>query len=212
MQGKIMRFLNSCVLGALLLAAPVAAQAGPIGIGDFSGSETVSTYDGLGLPFTNSAPVVIDGNSYTTDDGFLRYSSTFDPDCTNECIGNNSDLGWIDVALGGPATRVGALVGGDRVSYTGFVEFFDVSDVLLGSVNFGGNTGLIFAGWEDAGGISRMRVTDTASNGLITHMEDLRFEGRAVNDPGPTPVPAPATLGLLIGGLAALGMRRRKKA
>ncbi|RMF09563.1 MAG: PEP-CTERM sorting domain-containing protein [Alphaproteobacteria bacterium] len=150
---------------------------------------------------------MIDGNTYTTDSGALRYNASFDANCSNECIGNNSDLGWIDIVLGAPATRVGALVGGANTSYNGFVEFFDVTDSLLGTINFGNNNGLVFAGWEDAGGIARVRVTDTAQNSRIVHMEDFRFER------GDIQVPAPVGLGLLGLGLAAmgLGVRRRRK-
>lgn len=187
------------------LAAGSMAEAGQIGIAGFSGGETVTTFDGLGLPFTSPAPLVLDGNTYTTDDGTIRYTdpNSFDADCNGQCIGNNTETGWIDVVLGGLANRVGARIGGANTSYAGFVEFFDLADVLLGSVAYGDNPGMVFVGWEDAGGIGRARFHDTAANGRIVHMDDFRFEGA---------IPEPATLALLGLGLAGLGVARRRKA
>lgn len=194
---------NLIFVGFLLLAGQ--ANAGPIGIGDFSGSETVSTFDGLGLPFDNATPLIIDGNTFTTDNGFLRWHSFGAVyGCatgTEECIGNNSDLGYIDVIFGSPVIRAGAFVG--ISGGTGVAEFYSLTDTLLGSVGTG--PGMEFAGWEDLAGISRFRFTDTSSNELISLMDDLRFEGQAE-------VPAPATLLLFGLGLAGLGWARRKKA
>ncbi len=44
------------------------ANATPIGIDAFSGSETVTTFNNLGLPFLNTGSLSLDGNTYTTDD------------------------------------------------------------------------------------------------------------------------------------------------
>jgi len=194
------------LLVAVAVFSSATASAGQIGIGDFSGGETVTSFDNLGLGFTTATPLVFDGNTYTTDNGILRYTDPngFDADCNGECIGNDSDLGWIDVVLGGTFDRVGARVGGASTSYNGLVDFFGVGDVLLGSVAFGNNAGMVFTGWEDFGGITRVRFNDTASNGLILHLDDFRFERVAVPEPG--------SLVMLAFGLAGLVVARRRKA
>lgn len=187
---------------ATLLCGNVGA--GQIGIGDFSGSETVTTFNSLGLPVKNSTPIVFDGNTYTTANGRLRYGNFGSGSgCSGECIGTNSDLSFLDVVLSSPATRVGALAGITTASGTGFAEFFSVADVLIGTVNI---NGFGFAGWEDLGGISRMRYTDTASNGQIALMDDFRFEGRVDGQ-----IPEPVSLALMGLGLAGIGYQRRKQ-
>ena len=191
---------------ALLAATFGGAHAGMIGIGGFSGGETVTTFDALGLPFNNAAPLVFDGNTYTTDDGTIRYTepNSFEADCNGECIGSNTDLGYIDVVLGAVYHRVGARVGGSTTTYGGIVDFFGIGDVLLGSINYGNNAGMVFTGWEDFGGITRVRFHDTAANGRIVHLDALRFERAQA-------VPLPSRLALLGLRLVALGVRRRQR-
>lgn len=186
-------------------AAVAPAFAGQIGIGDFSGGETVTTFDGLGLDFFNPTPIAIDGNTYVTDSGFLRYFPPF-PLCSGSCIGNDTEPGFIDVTLGGPATRAGARVGING-TWSGTVEFYDLVNALLGTVTFTDESaGLQFAGWESAGGIGRMRLVDgSPDNFSVIIMDDFRFENVNVQ------VPEPSSMALFgLGGLLLFASTRRR--
>ena len=194
---QVLRAVSACVLA---IALPV--NAAQIGLGDFDGSETITTFDALGLPFSSTTPLVIDGNTYTTDSGTLRYFA-FVESCTNECIASESESGFIDIVLGTPSTQVGALVGvGANTPSSGSMEFFSTTDALLGAITYSGQTIMQFAGWEDAVGIGRVRLTDTAADGLIILMEDFRFASA---------VPIPASVWLFGSGLLGLiGMASKR--
>jgi hypothetical protein len=189
---------------ALACGAALAGQIGrPISAEDFGPGALLTTFDDLSLSFRNPAPLVLDGNTFTTESGTFRYGTSADfgsyLDCNRECIGNETELGYIDVALGSTASRIGASVGG-KGPFTGRVEFFGAGDALLGTVKFAGNESrLVFVGWENLGaaGITRARFHDTAKNGSILGLDDLRFE---------SPVPEPGSFAMFAAGLAALAL------
>jgi len=195
------------LLGAALgciLSVSLPTNAAQIGIGDFDGSENVTTFDGLGLPTTNPTPIIFDGNTYATSNNLLLWDDLASPDCINACIGTaGDDLGFIDITLGATSTQVGALVG-LHFTWSGTVEFFSAADVLLGTIVYNNESSMQFAGWEDASGIGRFRLTDTITNATATLLDEFRFTAA---------VPLPATVWLFGSGLLGLiGIARRKKA
>ena len=161
---------------AVVGIAPAPSGAGQIDIGDFGPAKQTTTFDGLGLPFSNSAPLVIDGHTFTSNDGMLRYVSF---SCAaNQCIADNGSQGFIDVVLAEPALKAGAFVSGIIGGWIILVDFFDADDVLLGSVFLANGPAFtpLFAGWEDPGGIARIRFNHLFTVGIIFTLDDLSVE------------------------------------
>jgi hypothetical protein len=121
---------------------------------------------------------VIDGHTITTDDGVFRYANIPALCVANECIANNTDLGFIDIVLGASYARAGAFVSGCSVGWTIRADFFDADDALLGSFNLNNSvsSGPLFGGWEDAGGIARIRFTGLTRNGSVGSLDNLMVE------------------------------------
>ncbi len=197
------------LFGMALVGMPGIAAAGQIGVGDFSGSETVTTFDGLFLPvFGNPAPVEFDGNTYNTNDNVFRYSP-FDvgPD---EKIGTNTNFGFFDIELGEGAQRAGIEVGFLFEEDAFSVEFFDLFDNSLFFINeTSAPFGFTFIGFEaDAGLIGRVRVTDTSDNVSVIAIDNFRFEGPTTSVPEPASF---ALFGLGLLGFGAAKLRSRRK-
>lgn len=163
------------VVAAFTLLIPTAAWAGSMTEGDFA-DPTVWDFDGLGLPFVNWEPVVIDDNTITSDTGAVRYMDMGLGNCiTNECVGSHSDNGYLDIVLGEPMRRVGMWVGVSAAT----VEFYGEDDSQLGSVAVTPvtNQAMEFAGWEaDAGLIGRIRVIDNETNSMVVTVDNLMVE------------------------------------
>jgi len=186
-------FQPTMIAGMLFATTAFAAAIGP----DVFINPIVVTYDGLGLNNGgNPTPLVIAGDTYTTNDSQLNYAAF--GFCSfwggNECIGDNTEFGYIDIVLGSPALRVGVNVGAS----TSTVSFYDQTDQLLGSLP-GPHNGLhlSFVGWQADGGlIGRVRVADTEANSQMVLLDDLTKETT-------TPEPATATLVALALGISA---------
>ena len=199
---------KSIYLGLLaILLSPMAANAVPITVGAFSGGENVEDLEGLG-----SAPPV---GSFTYGDFSFSESSsgTGGPGwrwldgffvAGSHALTDNAGISDIIIDALSPWSRIGLDVGiGDAV-YA--VSFYDTALSLLGTVSgsASGVTGNFFAGWEFAGGISRIRIIETSGeNGRVGGIDNIRYENVRVSEPG--------TLALLGLGLAGMGMTRRKK-
>lgn len=192
------RFFALTALVALAVLLPIQTEAAQIGAGDFGPGTQTTTFDGLGLPLVNADPLVVDGHTVTTDDGTFRYFGIPSLCISNECVGNNTDRGFIDIVLDNPYAKVGAYVTGGFPGWVIRAEFFDQSDSVVGTFLLSNPSGAgpLFGGWEDAGGIARVRFTDLVPDNRIEALDDLMVE---------TVIPEPSTALLLASGL--LGFR-----
>lgn len=202
---------------SLLLSSAAAADvyAGPINPGDFQGNQVVVDYNDLGLDSLVSTPLVIAGDTYTTNNDRLRYHTSFGDSIgrSGEGIASDTSLGFIDILLGTPVFRAGLYIGlplSLSVPFSANVDFFDTTDGLLGTVPVANaSSGNVFAGWEaDVGLIGRIRITDILDDNFVISMDDLIKE--AAPD---TVVPEPTSATLFGFGLigAFTAMRRRKR-
>lgn len=183
------------------LASCQIAYSGVITRTDFGTSARVVDFNGLPLRFFQNGPLVIDGDQYTSDDGVFRYTDSFGRflSTTGEGLGNNTDLGFIDIRLSQKVHRAGLVVGRGLTD----VQFFDESDNLLGVVSVSDPNRGVFAAWESvAGNIARLRAIDRSAREVLL-IDDLITE-RIAAVPEPS---AFATVAALF--TCACGWRRR---
>jgi hypothetical protein len=194
--------LTALTSAATWIALVQPAGAAPIGVVDLV-SPTVQDFTALGLPVSNPTPLVLGGVTYSTEKELL-YA---DFGCASCAFGESlaagvEDDSWLDVTFSSPVRRAGGYMG----TSLGTVSFFGPGNVFLGTVDLGisgFDAPATFAGWEAAGGISRLRFQDLSANGQLMTVDRVMYEG--------LPVPEPATLSLLGLGLGIGAVRRRLK-
>jgi PEP-CTERM motif len=201
--------MKSTVLAVLVCAFAGIAPAAQILETGFGAGKIVDDYVGLGGLFPLSCggtpcqttPMTINGNTYRTsaaDGFFLRYLTTQPCDGDSSCLNTNSDLGFVDVTFPVPYLRAG-IWAGNFEGATILYEFFAPNNSLVGSV-----VSSAFVGWEDVGGIERIRVTDQSVNSTSMLVDHLIVEG-----PLATAAPEPGTVMMLLAGAGLLAVRRR---
>ena len=114
--------------------------------------------------------------------------------------------------LATPVLRAGGWVG---IS-SGNVQFFDESDLLLGTVPVTAIYGssIAFAGWQaDTGLIKRIRINDTTANNLIISFDNLTVEGGApvTNESVPTMTEWGMIIFIALAGLGSVYYLRRAR-
>ena len=151
------------------------------------------SYDGLNLTYVESG-FQVTLNAPNADAGAAHIGdSTFDPSTYN----------WHDGIENGSGTFVTvSRVGGGKFNLNSFDYFLDTSDVsadgtVVGTIQDAGT-------WSTAlTGISELRL----SSGAFNEIDNVNVEAA-----GPSgAVPLPGTLALMLGGLAAGGMARRRR-
>jgi hypothetical protein len=194
--------MNKRILAAAILgvASMASAVAGEISVSAFTSAQTLvnmnaqsaqaGDFSYSGINFSNS--------SYGSGSPGWRNLTQFN-------LGYTDNAGISDIVL--DLDNAYGKVGLDLyVNSTYTVSFFNGAD-LLGTLTKVVD-GSAFAGWENAGGISRIEIKElNGDNFMVGGFNDIRMEASAANA-----VPEPGSLALLGLGLAGFALSRRRKA
>jgi hypothetical protein len=189
-----------------LLSLPGAAHAAQIQPSDFTNPQ-VTTFDEPGIPPGTQFPFTLNGNTFTGDSA---QSVGFRNSCfSGNCVSNNTDLGFIQVALGTPTTKAGAYLSDANGIWSVRGDFFDSTSTLLGSVTVSGaDFPPVFIGFATSSGlITRVVFTDLTSNARVLAIDNFTTEGPALS-PEPSSL---VTLSCALIGLGAIARRRNQK-
>ncbi len=201
---------------ALILAlttTTLAAQAQLIDIQDFSGNETVESFD----PGFTGQTGTVSYNGFTLEDRgsgtgiqVLRASMDWSEYFTNlpgvslgRALNDNYGITDLKISLSNPVGRIGVLIStGVCVNYR-LTAYDDQNNIVaIGERGMPSAFKGVFIGLESqTNNIAYVTITEPlGENGHKTLIDDIRYEA----------VPEPATLSLLAAGAIALRARKRK--
>ncbi len=205
-----MKIFCTLLATALLAAAPVVAQATPLNLIDFEGTESIMTFDdGPSGPITG--PLTYQGVTFTAESGHLLrqlYGGSV-IGTTGIALNTINGPGNADMTLNFATgiSRFGMNFGTcDTCHLSATITAYDASNLIVESMNLPSVTNS-FVGFDFSSSVSKIFIdrTDADAIGYFTFIDDVRFkEGGQV--------PEPASLALLsIGALVIALARRRHK-
>jgi hypothetical protein len=199
---------GALLAGLLAFGSSVNAAPIEIGMGVFSGSETVldfEEFEGDVDVLTNElAGVGVLFNSIEVEP-HQDYGSVF-ADIVEPFAGQNGlfqglNVNGEQITFTSAVTRVGFNFGSNVDVNVPFLTFFE--GLMTGSFNLVAPSNTMpFFGFEDVGGIDQVVFLQELNSGLVSQIDNLRFESEGVQ------VPVPPTIALLCLGLMALRLRR----
>ncbi|MES2019099.1 MAG: PEP-CTERM sorting domain-containing protein [Pseudomonadota bacterium] len=189
------RILAAAILG---MASMASAVAGEILVSDFSGAQVVVNMNAVGAPAGDFTYAGIDFSNTSSGSGSPGWRNL-----TQYNLGYTDNAGISDITLN--LNNVYTKVGLDLYIDASYAVSFFNGNALVGSL-IKQVTGSAFAGWEYAGGISRIEIKElSGDNYMVGGFNDVRMEATST-------VPEPASLALLGLGLAGFALSRRRKA
>jgi hypothetical protein len=215
---KMLRFFRTFFLMTFFLCANVFAAPIPINLVDFTGSETVISFNSISneTPINNqfsTAGVIFSGALYGLTnpgdtDNFPNSGGVIASNFISsqqQGVQGNSFTATFDTYY----TKVGFYLETNPDDASTVTISYD--GISSGSLTF--NTtdfNAIFVGLEETIGFNSVTmVVQNTFNGFFA-IDDFRFEGTPNTGPGPNPVPEPSTILLLsIGVTGLMGLRKK---
>jgi hypothetical protein len=218
-----MKWLRSiAAVAVIVIAGAASATASTIGIGAFSGSQTILTFEDLGsLPGTSgNVPAGYGSGSgvqFSANTQYSEYSTynsilgTLDDDAAAAGLGAAAAT-WGAITGSGfhlavPQTRVGLYTGSNvpiSVVVSAYLNntFLEFQTVTLAPFT------IAFVGFENSGGIDRIVFGNNTACGGCTHaLDNVMFETASDT----AAVPEPTTLLLFGTGVIGTGLRRYRR-
>lgn len=199
---------------ALGLCASSFASAAPttLGLASFGAGDTVidfNTYD-YEVAFTDQYSangVLFSGSLYSDSND----NTSFPYDENNWTVASNCKYSQYWGCITGRSwtaefTTLHTRIGFDLLSYPGEVSTLDFyrDGVHLGGIGFDSNLGSQFKGFEVLGGFNAIVFNQRGGNAFFA-INDMRYGGEV------TPVPEPASYGMLALGLGLIGFMARHR-
>jgi len=187
------------------------AKAGPIG-SDSGYFNSHWDFEGLGSSFIETPAHLYGDSSVTFDSKSGKLRTLYSEVCkgsglTGNCIGTDAEADYIDILFDSPTYSAGIFVGISG-SWSAEVSFYEMgTEDLLGSMALSGKDEMHFAGWRAAPEfrIGRMRITDTALDGKVLFVDDLKLEYPVLG------VSEPSFFMLLLMGMIGLSFLKMRK-